>query len=128
MKKSAVIINALPPIVWILWLLGGHFGIIKSPLVQLYLMAVLPLVFSIINFFLSKSKEVLLKLSGIFLLFNTASYYIIGSFLVTDSKGDSILNILTIYLVIYTVICELVFFAIKGFILEIKVNKEEERK
>ena len=76
MKKSAVITNMLPPIVWVLWLLGGHFGVIDSPMVELYLMMGLPLVFSILNFFLSKSKEVLLKLSGIFLLFNTELFNI----------------------------------------------------
>lgn len=125
MKKSAVMINILSPIIWVLWLLGGHFGVISSPMVELFLMVTWPLSFSILNFFLSKSKEVLLKLSGIFLLFNTVGYCVTCSFLVTDSVGESILSILTFYLVIYTVICELIFFALKGFVLKQKNNKDE---
>ncbi len=91
---------------------------------QLFILLVLPPIFSVLNFLLSKEQNFFLKLNGTFALFNLIGNYFSGalyiSFISNDPETPPVINTFAIFSVIYILVLSLVGFIIKIFVVKIK--------
>ncbi len=116
MKKIIIFVNFFPALIWIAWFLCALYDIEVRPdlgMIQILLLLLLPLIYSLYNLIMSSRKRNFIILNGIFLLSQLMGYYISGSlyyrYVSSDAETLLVMNTFSFLSLIYIMIITLAF-------------------
>ncbi|MBQ3547950.1 MAG: hypothetical protein IJA44_05715 [Clostridia bacterium] len=125
MKKFSFIINFIPLLAWLLWFVGAACDVSWMIEYQFFILLVLPPIFSVLNFLLSKEQNSFLKRNGMFALFDLIGQFISGalymSFISNDPETPPVINTFAVFSVIYIMVLTLAGYLIKMLITKNKM-------
>ena len=127
MKKIPIFVNFFPALIWIAWFLCALYDIEVRPdlgMIQILLLLLLPLIYSLYNLIMSSRKRNFIILNGLFLISQLMGYYISGSlyfrYVSSDSETLLVMNTFSFLSLIYIMIITLAFYGIKALISKYK--------
>lgn len=120
MKKTVnIILNVLPFIIWIVWFICALFSLFESSLflIQLFLLFVLPIGYSLFNFIITNKKIDFVVHNLIFAISHIIGYCTLGilyyNFISNDSGTVLVSKTFTFFSIIYITIITLIFYLCK---------------
>lgn len=133
MKKAQVIINLLPFAIWMLWFvcqLTDIFAPSDYAIIQLCLLIITPIIFSVCNTIFAGDKRSLINLNATFSAADIIGYYLSGvlyhSFVSNDTETALVVNTFTLFLVFYTVVITAICLVVK-LLLDKSKHKQNDR-